>query len=226
MIPESNLERLLRAISATSESESEDIFCDQTQALLAAYIELEIAGEHAERAYPAVARHLVVCPDCREEYDALREVLTEPQEMSLPDIIVDMTRLPPIPGAPTPNLVAQWIRSVPRWVGAVRGTQPAGEYTVTMVALGTGTAVHLLVDHAMLRGYFTPPQPHLYGYTARLYSITTQPEFVVAMEREAPLEDLGEFSFADLPHSDYVLTFQLDAGEVPVVLLSTDIWQA
>lgn len=227
---EAELDRILDAIAATSDSESEEAFCDQTQALLAAYVELELAGERADRAYPAVARHLIVCPDCREEYESLRALLIDREQASLPDATLDLARLPPAPMPSAPSQASTWARSLPRLAGAVRGGQVLEEYDMRVPSLGAGITLHLLADleveRASLRGYFTPPQPALHGLSARLYGVAAAAEFAVVMELEAPIEELGEFAFTDLLVGDYVLTLRLTNDEIPVILLGADFWKA
>lgn len=39
------------------------------------YVELEVAGEDADRAIPGLRAHLDGCPACREEHESLRALL-------------------------------------------------------------------------------------------------------------------------------------------------------
>lgn len=50
-----------------------DAGCTAGEAILDAYVELELAGEDAARAYPGTAIHLQSCPGCRADHDGLFE---------------------------------------------------------------------------------------------------------------------------------------------------------
>jgi hypothetical protein len=52
-----------------------EILCDECFAQLDRYVELELAGEDAERAVPGMRAHLDGCPACGEEHAALRDYL-------------------------------------------------------------------------------------------------------------------------------------------------------
>jgi predicted anti-sigma-YlaC factor YlaD len=73
----------LAQIYATTESE---IGCDQLQALLPTYVELEIVGQSPGNHLPQVSAHLAQCPDCAEEYAGLREVVALEAQGYLPEI--------------------------------------------------------------------------------------------------------------------------------------------
>jgi len=75
--------RWLAQIYATSESE---IGCDQLQALLPTYVELEIAGQSPGDHLPQVSVHLAQCPDCAEEYAGLQEVIALEAQGCLPEV--------------------------------------------------------------------------------------------------------------------------------------------
>ncbi len=57
----------------------EDAGCERSIEVLDEYVEHELAGRPATTLYPDVARHLAACPDCREDRDALVD-LVRPQE--------------------------------------------------------------------------------------------------------------------------------------------------
>ncbi len=59
----------LTQVYATAETE---IACDQTQRLLAKYVEAELADADLEECLTRVRDHLTHCPDCHDEYSALR----------------------------------------------------------------------------------------------------------------------------------------------------------
>jgi hypothetical protein len=59
----------LTQIYATAETE---IACEQTQTLLARYVEAELADADLDERLADVRDHLTHCPDCHDEYAALR----------------------------------------------------------------------------------------------------------------------------------------------------------
>lgn len=65
---------LLRLLDLTRDAE---LTCGEFQLHAAEYAERERAGRPRDGAMPHVAQHLTVCPECREEYEALRRVLAE-----------------------------------------------------------------------------------------------------------------------------------------------------
>ena len=65
-------QKLLRLLSLTEERE---LTCEETQALLDYYVDLELAGENPQALMPDVAQHLRICPECKEEHDALLKIL-------------------------------------------------------------------------------------------------------------------------------------------------------
>ncbi len=66
--------KFLRMLSLTRERE---LTCNEAQALLDVYVDLELAGENPQQVLPDVAHHLRICPECREEHDALLKILAE-----------------------------------------------------------------------------------------------------------------------------------------------------
>jgi hypothetical protein len=58
------LDRFLRTDPA-------DAGCDDTMALLHAYVELIVAGRDAEREYPGLAAHLRSCSPCEDDLSGL-----------------------------------------------------------------------------------------------------------------------------------------------------------
>ena len=61
----------LTQIYATRETE---IACDQAQPLLAVFVEAELGDTELEERLARVRDHLTHCPDCHDEYTALRLV--------------------------------------------------------------------------------------------------------------------------------------------------------
>jgi hypothetical protein len=60
------LDELLRAREG-------DAGCTAGEAILDAYVELELAGEDPARTSPGTAIHLQSCPGCRADHDGLLE---------------------------------------------------------------------------------------------------------------------------------------------------------
>lgn len=68
---------LLRAIAMTEEQE---LSCDDVYALMDQFAEMVQHGEDASRLMPMVQKHLKMCPDCREEYEALLQMMETPAQ--------------------------------------------------------------------------------------------------------------------------------------------------
>ena len=66
------LRKLLNAIEQTQDVEYS---CDEVYQLLDQYTEAVERGEDAAQLMPLVKHHLDLCPDCREEFEALLSVL-------------------------------------------------------------------------------------------------------------------------------------------------------
>ncbi len=52
-----------------------EIGCDECLAQAGAFAENELAGKEVREAMRLVQQHLAVCPECREEYEALLAAL-------------------------------------------------------------------------------------------------------------------------------------------------------
>ena len=63
------LDDMVRLIGLTRPQE---IDCDACAAELAEFAESKLAGRSLPEALQLVEHHLAICPDCREEYQALR----------------------------------------------------------------------------------------------------------------------------------------------------------
>lgn len=71
------IEELMRLIGLTKDSE---INCEQCLALVAEFAEQELAGRSIHDGLEAVEHHLSICPECREEYEALQRALGEMED--------------------------------------------------------------------------------------------------------------------------------------------------
>ena len=56
-------------------TDEQEISCDDVHKVLAEFVELQQRGEDVSRLMPLVEKHLEICPDCREEHDALMRAL-------------------------------------------------------------------------------------------------------------------------------------------------------
>lgn len=70
-LPE-EFQKLLKMIENTKEVE---FSCDDVYHLLDQYSEAVIQGKNAKELMPLVEHHIDMCPDCREEFEALLRVL-------------------------------------------------------------------------------------------------------------------------------------------------------
>lgn len=48
-----------------------EVGCDECFDQIDRYVELELAGEDVDAAFPGLRAHLAGCPACREEHDSL-----------------------------------------------------------------------------------------------------------------------------------------------------------
>lgn len=64
--------RLLQILDATREDE---IACGEVHELLDQFTEMQMRGENVSELMPLVKRHLDMCPECFEEYEALLAAL-------------------------------------------------------------------------------------------------------------------------------------------------------
>ncbi len=72
-ITDSTLKSVSQAVRMTS---SDEIACDECFDSMDRFAEANLTGLDAATALPLVARHLAMCPDCGEEFEALLTALT------------------------------------------------------------------------------------------------------------------------------------------------------
>jgi hypothetical protein len=60
-----------RPLDALLRSLDGDAGCTAGEAILDAYVDLELAGEDPSRVFPGTAIHLKGCPGCRADHDGL-----------------------------------------------------------------------------------------------------------------------------------------------------------
>jgi anti-sigma factor RsiW len=63
---------LLAALLGPGEPE---LTCEACFELLHRYVDLELAGAHADRAVPGMRAHLSGCPACRDDHESLRALV-------------------------------------------------------------------------------------------------------------------------------------------------------
>jgi hypothetical protein len=76
-----HLDRLLRRIAAT---EPEEISCSECFDLLAAGVEIGLAGAAEHPGWARLAQHLAQCAVCQDEYDVLRSFVAEDDDAGGP----------------------------------------------------------------------------------------------------------------------------------------------
>ena len=64
--------KLIQMLEKTQEIEYS---CDEVYNILDQYTELVYQSENAQELMPLVEHHIEICPDCREEFEALLRVL-------------------------------------------------------------------------------------------------------------------------------------------------------
>ena len=71
------MSRIAQMIRNTQEDE---VSCDEVDSLLDQFTELVQRGENMEKIMPLVKNHIDLCPECREEFEALLRVLENDQD--------------------------------------------------------------------------------------------------------------------------------------------------
>lgn len=66
------IQKLLNMLALTKERE---LTCMEANELLDYYVELEQSGENVKALMPTMAQHLRICPECVEEYEALKQIV-------------------------------------------------------------------------------------------------------------------------------------------------------
>lgn len=76
-IPIEKLKTMVRGVARTQEIEYS---CDDAYRLLDEFTEAVVQGKDVARLMPLVQQHLDLCPDCREEFEALLRVVRAAQK--------------------------------------------------------------------------------------------------------------------------------------------------
>jgi hypothetical protein len=86
----------LKRLYETSEKE---MTCDQFQAILPGLVDFEIAGGDVQEQFAMAIAHVHQCPDCAEEYEALREVVRLETQGRLPTADESLRKFETVPEA-------------------------------------------------------------------------------------------------------------------------------
>jgi predicted component of type VI protein secretion system len=68
-------EMMQKVLTMLSNTQEEELTCDQVFAVLDQFTELAARGEDVEQLMPLIQHHLEMCSDCMEEYKALRNIV-------------------------------------------------------------------------------------------------------------------------------------------------------
>ena len=77
--PQSNKMMLTKLMHMVEQTQEEEYSCDEVMQLLDEYAEMVSHGEDAEKMMPFIKHHLGMCPDCREEAEALLSIIQSKQ---------------------------------------------------------------------------------------------------------------------------------------------------
>ena len=73
--PQSQKIMLTKLMHMVEQTQEEEYSCDEVLQLLDEYAEMVSHGEDAEKMMPLIKHHLDMCPDCREEAEALLSIV-------------------------------------------------------------------------------------------------------------------------------------------------------
>jgi hypothetical protein len=68
-------ELLQKMLGQLENTQDVELTCDEVLELMDQFAEASLRGEDVARMMPLVQHHLTMCPDCREEYEALLRIL-------------------------------------------------------------------------------------------------------------------------------------------------------
>lgn len=60
-----------KAVKMMKITQEEELSCDEVFSLIDQFAEMQIRGENPAHLMPLIQRHLNMCPECLEEYEAL-----------------------------------------------------------------------------------------------------------------------------------------------------------
>ena len=73
--PNEQIAMAQKMIEMIAHTEEVELTCDDVFDLLDQFTEMALKGEDVAALMPRVQHHLGMCPECREEYEALRRVI-------------------------------------------------------------------------------------------------------------------------------------------------------
>ncbi len=68
-------EMMQKVLTMLSNTQEEELTCDQVFAALDQFTELAARGEDVSQLMPLIQHHLDMCPDCMEEYKVLKNIV-------------------------------------------------------------------------------------------------------------------------------------------------------
>ena len=75
-------ESMTSLLNMLAMTEAHEIDCDDVFKALAEFAEMNQRGKDVAEMMPLVKKHLELCPDCREEYEILMDILKVEQQIS------------------------------------------------------------------------------------------------------------------------------------------------
>ncbi len=75
-------EVVLKFLRILESAHSEGLSCAEIYARLDEFVETELRGGRADKIAPLIREHLEMCPECREEYEALLSVVENTRELT------------------------------------------------------------------------------------------------------------------------------------------------
>lgn len=70
-----DLPALRRLLQSIADTDDEEISCAECFDLVSQYVDLEVGGKAGAGTLPRLQQHLRQCGVCREEYEALRDIV-------------------------------------------------------------------------------------------------------------------------------------------------------
>lgn len=64
-----------KILGMLSETQEEELTCDQVFAVIDEFVEMEERGEDVRAFMPLIQHHLQMCADCMEEYNVLKKIV-------------------------------------------------------------------------------------------------------------------------------------------------------
>lgn len=92
-----NKNQVVEWINRIFATEDVELDCLRAQELLPAYVDADLVGQLPDPGFAMVAVHLAQCPDCAEEYQALRAVVAIEAQADFVDTHELLTQLAAVP---------------------------------------------------------------------------------------------------------------------------------